>query len=126
MSLLHDIVVKNHKDVRYTPRDINVMLNSSYPINDYDDRIVKTLTIQCSVELSKNIELTNEIVELSKKRLVSFVYRDVNKELYDLKEELHLLYYQLIASKDCYMYEELLRNIFDKLKSIDEITHGEK
>lgn len=126
MSLLHDIVVKNHKDVRYTPRDINVMLNTSYPINDYDDRIVKTLTIQCSVELSKHIELNKEIIELSKKRLVSFVYRDVNKELYNLRDSIFLLYMQLMTSKDYYKYEDLIKDILDKMENIDQITRGEK
>lgn len=126
MTLLHDIVVKDSKEI-ISPRDISISLFDSYPTEIYDlEYITKTLTIQCSVAFSKHIELNDRIIELSKKRLVSFVYRDVNKELYNLSELIISLHCRLMASKDYYQYEEHIKDILDRLESIDQITHGEK
>lgn len=101
MTLLHDIVVK-----------------------DSLERI--TLLIQYSIELSKDIELNDRILSLSKQRLVSHVYKDVNIELYILRESIFSLCSLLMTSKDYYRYEELITDIYDKLESIDQITHGKK
>lgn len=126
MTLLHDIVVKNSKEI-VSPRDISIRLHDTYPTEIYDlEYIKKTLTIQCSVALSKHIDLNDRIIELSKKRLVSFVYRDVNKELYNLSEVIISLHCRLMASKDYYQYEEHIKDILDKIESINQITHGEK
>lgn len=126
MTLLHDIVVKDSKEI-VSPRDISIRLHDTYPTGLFElEHIKKTLTIQCSVALSKHIDLNDRIIELSKKRLVSFVYRDVNKELYNLSEIIISLHCRLMASKDYYQYEELIKDILDKIENINQITHGEK
>lgn len=116
MTLLHDIVVKDSKET------ISIGMFDSYPL----ERIRKTLLIQYSIELSKDIELNDRILSLSKQRLVSHVYKDVNIELYILRESIFSLCSLLMTSKDYYRYEELITDIYDKLESIDQITHGKK
>lgn len=116
MTLLHDIVVKDSKET------IDIGMFDSYPL----EIIRKTLLLQYSIELSEDIELNDRILSLSKQRLVSHVYKDVNIELYILRESIFSLCSLLMTSKDYYRYEELITDIYDKLESIDQITHGKK
>lgn len=128
MSILHDIIIKEEK-VRLPPEyTFKLIEHNTYP--DY----LKSLTarIDCNIQYNDKLDIDEKVLEtLVKEKLISFIYKDVHKNIENILDNVMQLKLRIQSIPDYKIpyYDEVEKHINDILSDIEEmnqISRGKK